>query len=121
MTSRVAAVFVLCSSFLSDSSRSDKGLDLCRACEDVTDNGFYSWGTNYIGALEDLSFLCSSQAATGFSGDNFFRSDCDSPRKKILRFSPEIMVPQQKQQSENSNISCELRNREITERAWCVP
>ena len=39
MASRVAAVFVLRSSFLSDSSRSDKGLDLCRACEDVTDMG----------------------------------------------------------------------------------
>ena len=39
MESRVAAVFVLRSSFLSDSRRSDEGLDLCRACEALTGVG----------------------------------------------------------------------------------
>ena len=39
MASRVAAVFVLRSSFLSDSRRSDEGLDLCRACEALTGVG----------------------------------------------------------------------------------
>ena len=39
MASRVAAVFVLRSCFLSDSRRWDEGLDLCKACEALTGVG----------------------------------------------------------------------------------
>ena len=66
--------FVLRSSFLSDSRRSDEGLDLCSACDAVTGVGSID-GAQIIGAAS------SCQAATGYGGDQLSRSGFDLSRK----------------------------------------
>ena len=96
MASRVAAVFVLRSSFLSDSRRSDEGLDLCRACEALTGVGSID-GTQIISGLwriyslsvaarrqliiEGISFR--GQAVTVLDA-NPFLTHSDGPTTKLI-------------------------------------
>ena len=108
MASRVAAVcFCLAPSFLSDSRRSDEGLDLCSACEAVTGVGSID-GAQIIGAAS------SRQAATGYWGGSTFKVRL-WPFSEKSRFPPKQIVPHQNCQS--GTLQYQLRTRK-SRKSW---
>ena len=96
MASGVIAVFVLRSSFLSDLRRSDEGLDLCRACEALTDVGSIDgaqlisglWRIYPLSAAARLQLISKGisfrgQAVTVLD-TNLFLTHSDGPTTKFI-------------------------------------
>ena len=110
--------FCLRSSFLSDSRRSDEGLDLCRACEALTGVGFIDGAQIISGLWRIYPLFAAARRQLVIEGINFRGQAVTALEKeKLCANGPTLKINIRK----HFDISGELGNRERAEVVWCVP